>query len=104
MRRVKDRERKYLSRKTKAGRLKRRLEYCAAAKKRFPLPSAKPGFSGPGLELAGGQARTAVGGYGQDDEVRVPLPRSQGVTGHDSQTGVELRPRALPTDWRMVVD
>jgi hypothetical protein len=76
MRRVKDRERKYLARKTKAGRLKRRLEYSAMAKKRFALPSAKPGSSGPGRELAGGQARTAVGGYGQGDEARVPLPRS----------------------------
>jgi hypothetical protein len=37
MRRVKDRQRKYLSRKTKAGRLKRRLEYHAMAKKQLPL-------------------------------------------------------------------
>jgi len=40
MRRVRDRERKYLARKTKAGRLKRRLEYLAAARKQHPLPPA----------------------------------------------------------------
>ena len=38
MRRVRDRERKYLARKTKAGRLKSRLEYLAAARKQHPLP------------------------------------------------------------------
>ena len=75
VRRVKDRERKYLARKTKAGRLKRRLEYCAAAKKQFSLSSAKQGPWGFDGKPVDGRARTAVGGYGQPDEARVPLPR-----------------------------
>ena len=67
MRRVKDRERKYLGRKTKAGRLKRRLEYCAAAKKQSSLSSAKQGLLGFDRKPVDGQAKTAVGGYGQPD-------------------------------------
>jgi len=47
MRQVRDRERKYLARKTKAGRLKRRLEYSAAAKRQ---QRAEPG--GPTCSVA----------------------------------------------------
>ena len=45
MRRVKDRERKWLARKTKAGRMKRRLEYLAAARKATPVARGEPRFS-----------------------------------------------------------
>ena len=38
VRRVRDRERKLLSRKTKVGKQRRRLEYQALARKRLPLP------------------------------------------------------------------
>ena len=40
MRRVKGRERKWLARNTKAGHLKRRLEYHAATKKQLPMLGA----------------------------------------------------------------
>jgi hypothetical protein len=101
MRRVKDRERKWLARNTKAGQWKRRMDYHAAAKKQLPLPGANPGALRSSRELAGGQARTAVGGYRWGGEARVPLPQSgsrssPGVASHDSQTGVDGRPRAPP--------
>jgi hypothetical protein len=101
MRQVKDRERKWLVRNTKGGQRKRRLEYHAAAKKRLPLPGANPGAARFGGELAGGRARIAVGGYRCSDKAGVPLPQSgrrgsPGVAHHDSQTGVDGRPRAPP--------
>lgn len=101
VRRVKDRERKWLARNTKAGQWKRRMEYHAAAKKQLPLPGANPGVPRSGRDLAGGRARTAVGSYRWGDEARVALPQSTdrgspGVARHDSQTGVDDRPRAPP--------
>lgn len=109
VRRVKDRERKWLVRNTKAGQWKRRMEYHSAAKKQLPLPGTNPGAPRSGRELAGGPARTAVGGYRWGDEAGVPLPqstnrRSSGVASHDSQTGVDGRPRAPPAPQRLVVD
>lgn len=109
VRRVKDRERKWLARNTKAGQRKRRLEYHAAAKKQLPLPGASSDAPRSGREPAGGRARTAVGGYRWGDEARVPLPQSgsrssPGVASHDSQTGVDGRPRAPPAPQRLVVD
>jgi hypothetical protein len=76
VRRAKDRERKYLARKTKVGRFKRRLEYWAAAKKQSSLSSTRQGPLDFDLQPVDGRARTAVGGYGQPGETRVPLPRS----------------------------
>ena len=55
---MKDRERKLLSRKTKAGKRKRRLEYQALARKRLPLPpTAKydPATCGPKLQEVNAQ-------------------------------------------------
>ena len=109
VRRVKDRERKWLARNTKAGQWKRRLEYHAAAKKQLPLPGTNATASRSGRELAGGRAKIAVGGYRWGDEGRVPLPQSAsrsspGVAHHDSQTGVDGRPRASPAPQRLVVD
>ena len=63
MRRVRDRERKYLARKTKAGRLKRRLEYAATAKKRLRLGPPNQGASRAGAIARGVAAeQIAVGG------------------------------------------
>ena len=72
-------ERKYVTRKTKAGRLKRRLEYKATADKRLVLPSAPPSSTGSGQIVANNRSRRiAVGGYVQGDESGLSLPRSQG--------------------------
>jgi hypothetical protein len=107
MRRVKDRERKYLSRKTKAGRLKRRLEYCAMAKKRLALPSALEGLSGFDRKAAGEELRSAAMAGATKPEYLCRGSRTevrQGVTDHDSQTGVEGPARAPPAEERVVVD
>jgi len=66
MRQVRDRERKYLARKTEAGRLKRRLEYAAAAKKRLAcLPPATVERRGGGLVQLGEMLRTLSGSSGR---------------------------------------
>jgi hypothetical protein len=97
MRRVRDRERKYLDRKTKAGRLKRRLEYAAAAKQRLALPSASEDAPRPRAMAGGvGAEKIAVGGYGQGEESRLPLRQSSEVAEHDPQTSSGSRPRAPP--------
>lgn len=99
MRRVRDRERKYLARKTKAGQLKRRLEYAAAARKRLGPALASRGVprSGP---IARGVAaeEIAVGGYGPGESSRLPLRQSAEVAEHDCQTSPGSRPRAPPAE------
>lgn len=99
VRRVRDRERKYLARKTKAGRLKRRLEYAAAARKRLGpgLPSQGVPQSGP---IARGVAaeEIAVGGYGQGERSALPFRQSAEVAEHDCQTSPGSRPRAPPAE------
>ena len=105
VRRVKDRERKWLARKTKAGKRKRRLEYQALARKRRPLPpTAKYDASTCGSKLRDVAARIAVGDSGQDGRLPVLFSRFQGVADHDSQTNTGSRPRAPPSDGRVVVD
>jgi hypothetical protein len=103
MRRVRDRERKYLARKTKAGRLKRRLEYSAAAKKQLPVSSANPASWRSAEQRPGGRTKIAVGGYRQSDSLPVPFRQSTKlglpkVADHDSQTGSPSRPRAPPAE------
>lgn len=105
VRRVRDRERKWLARKTKAGKRRRRLEYQALARKRFPLPPmAKHDVSTCGPKPGGAAARIAVGDSGQGGQVPVSFSRFQGVADHDSQANTGSRPRAPPTDRRVVVD
>ena len=105
VRRVKDRERKLLSRKTKAGKRKRRLEYQALARKRLPLPpTVKYDSATCGPTLQEIKARIAVGDSGQAHRLPVSSSRFQGVAGHDSQANTDSRSRAPPTDGRVVVD
>jgi hypothetical protein len=94
MRQVRDRERKYLARKTKAGRMKRRLEYQAAKVKRChgrnvcansSLVSAEPGPS-----------QGSVLGYGRDGDPRLGLSRFLGGTTDDPKASLGSRPRAPP--------
>ena len=94
MRQVRDRERKYLARKTKAGRLKRRLEYQAAKVKRCQglrvcsnsgLVSAEPG-----------PPQGSVLGYGCDRDPRLGFSRSLEVTTDDPKATLGVRPRAPP--------
>jgi hypothetical protein len=102
---VKDRERKLLSRKTKAGKRKRRLEYQALARKRLPLPStAKYDPSTCGSKLQEVKARIAVGDSGQANRLPVCFSRFWGVAEHDSQANTGSQPRAPPADRRVVVD
>ena len=105
VRRVKDRERKLLSRKTKVGKQRRRLEYQALARKRLPLPpTAKYDPAVCGSKLRDVNPRIAVGDSGQADRLPVSSLRFQGVTDHDSQANTGSRSRAPPADGRVVVD
>ena len=105
VRRVKDRERKWLARKTKAGRRKRRLEYQSLARKRLPLPpTAKYDPATCGSKLRDVNARIAVGDSCQADRLSVCFLRFQGDADHDSQANTGSRPRAPPSDGRVVVD
>jgi len=105
MRRVRDRERKYLARKTKAGQLKRRLEYAAAAKKRrgLVLPNQGAPCSWPIVDHVAAE-EIAVGGYGQGEASGLPLRQSSEVAEHDPQTSFGSRPRAPPAEDGLVVD
>ena len=105
MRRVKDRERKWLARKTKAGKRKRRLEYQALARKRLPLPpTATYDASTCGPKAGDVTTRIAVGDSGQGGQFPVSFSRFQGVADHDSQANTGSRSRAPPADGRVVVD
>ena len=105
VRRVKDRERKWLARKTKAGKRKRRLEYQTLARKRLPLPPmAKYDASTCSPKSYDVTARIAVGDSGQDGRLPVSFSRFQGVADHDSQANTDTQPRAPPADGRVVVD
>jgi hypothetical protein len=102
---VKDRERKLLKRKTKAGKRKRQLEYQALAKKRLPLPpAAKYDPATCGSKFRHVNPRIAVGDSGQGDWLSVCFLRFQGDADHDSQANTDSRPRAPPADGRVVVD
>ena len=105
MRRVRDRERKYLARKTKAGRRKRRLEYKSLADKRLALPAANED-SPRSSQIVGGvtAATIAVGGYGQGESSALPFRQSPEVAEHDCQTSLGSRPRAPPADHGLVLD
>lgn len=96
LRQVRDRERKYLARKTPAGRRKRRLEYQAAKVKRCqgpPDPRRVP--SGP-VSTESGPSPGSVLGYGRPCDPRLGFSRSLEVTTDDSETAPGPRPRAPP--------
>lgn len=96
MRQVRDRERKYLARKTKAGRLKRRLEYQAAKLKRCHGQHDRRGFpSDPSLAKSG-PPQGSVLSYGRDAETRLGFSRSLETTTDDPETTPGARPRAPP--------
>ena len=96
MRQVRDRERKYLARKTKAGRLKRRLEYQAAKVKRCHGQHDQRGvFSDPSFAKSG-PPQGSVLSYGRDAEVRLGFSRSLETTTDDPEATPGPRPRAPP--------
>jgi len=106
MRGVRDRERKWKSRKTKAGRLKRRLEYEQARRKRRQrLPNAPQDREGSRSTTPSRGRPRAVGVY--RDAVKPPLISSsvrdhqvsphEEVPHHDPQTRSPSRSRAPPT-------
>lgn len=92
MRRTCDRERKWLCRKTVAGRFKRRLEYEARRAAR------RGGAAKSTHAAAGGQARAVVN-YGIGDAAALSCGDPKGVSAHvdDRETPAGARPRAPPT-------
>ena len=104
MKRVRDRERKWLLRNRPAGRIKRRLEYQAARDKRclgraLPDNSAVVCPSVPPRHLP-----SAVVHSGSANGPRLNFKDSREANRHDPQTGPSSRPRAPPADGRLVVD
>lgn len=94
MRRVRDRERKWLRRKTAAGRFKRRLEYEAQREsRRGSAALAKNHARNP---LAG-ERSDAVVNYETPSQATVPCGEPQEISVHDSQTLARPRPRAPPS-------
>ncbi len=97
MRQVHDRERKYLARKTQAGRLKRHLEYQAAKVKRCQNRHAHQSVLSD-LPLATcGPPQGSVLSYGRDPGARLGFSRPLEVTTDDPKTALGARPRAPPT-------
>jgi len=96
MRRVRDRERKCLRRKTKAGRLKRRLEYqVARAKRREGHGASSDAVAGQSSMHAGAKQR-AVLLYRRPSDAAIDLSAPTEVPAHDRQRTPGPRPRAPP--------
>jgi hypothetical protein len=96
MRQAQDRERKWLRRKTEAGRFKRRLEYQATRAKRREGPVAS-GDMGPGQSSARSGAKGgAVLGYQRGGDRALDLSAPTEVISHDPKTTPGSRPRAPP--------
>jgi len=96
MRQVRDRERKYLARKTKAGRLKRRLEYQAAKVKRCQGQHDHRSFpSDPSLAKSGPPQGSVLSSSGEVKRA-LGFSRPQEVTTDDPETTLGPRPRAPP--------
>ena len=93
LRRVQDRERKWLSRKTSAGRYKRRLEYERARRRRqIPLPLTRDGTC-----QNVSSDRPAVVTYGMADPGSLSWSDSPEENCHDPETSADSRPRSPPT-------
>lgn len=96
MHRVRDRERKYWARKTKAGRLKRRLEYQAVKVRRCLGTHARQSFPLDPTLAPSGCPQDSVLGYGHHGEPRLGFSGSLEATTDDPQTSPGSRPRAPP--------
>lgn len=96
MRQVRDRERKYLTRKTLAGRRKRRLEYQAAKVKRCQGPPRPRRVSSGSVSTESGSPQGSVLGYGRDGDPRLGFSRCLEVTTDDPKTTLGARSRAPP--------
>ena len=97
VRQARDRERKWLRRKTKAGRFKRHLEYQAARAKRRGARVAGSAIA-PGRPTArSGMKASTVLVYRRDGDGTLDLRASTEVIAHDPQTTSGSRPRAPPT-------
>jgi hypothetical protein len=99
MRRVRDRERKWKSRKTKAGRWKRRLEYQALRAKR--RQRALPGNedredSRPAAAREGRPRAVGVYRHASKSPLTSPHPQDHETPNHDPQANPPSRPRAPP--------
>lgn len=96
MRRVRDRERKCLRRKTEAGQFKRRLEYQAArAKRREGSGASSDAASGQSSTHAGAKQRTVLL-YRCGGGAALDLSAPTEATAHDRQRTSGSRPRAPP--------
>jgi hypothetical protein len=93
LRRVQDRERKWLSRKTSAGRYKRRLEYERARRRRRTISLS---FARGGRCQNGSSDRPAVVTYGMADPVSLSWSDSPEENCHDPETSADSRPRPPP--------
>jgi hypothetical protein len=97
MHQARDRERKWLRRKTEAGRFKRRLEYRAARAKRR-RDRAAAGDMAPGRSVARSDAKAgAVLFYRRDDDGSLDSHAPPEVIAHDPQRTLGSRPRPPPT-------
>ena len=96
MRQARDRQRKWLRRKTEVGRFKRHLEYQAARAKRREGHVAS-GNAVPGQSSAWSEPKVrAVLVYRSGDGPAVDLSASTEVIAHDPQTDPGSRPRPPP--------
>jgi hypothetical protein len=97
MRRARDRERKWLSRKTKVGRFKRHLEYQAARDSRRQGHIASGDMAlRQSLARSNPKAHT-VPVYWCNGDSAIDLTIPTEVISHDPQTDFSSRPRAPPT-------
>ena len=96
MRRVRDREHKWLRRKTKVGQFKRHLEYQAArAKLREGRVASGDMVAGQPLARSNLEARTVLF-YWSDNDPSLDLSIPKEVISHDPQTHFSSRSRAPP--------
>jgi hypothetical protein len=98
MRRVQDRERKWRTRNSKAGRPKRRLECQAASQKRRQGPFSSRGDSGNACRIRPKPLGSAVRNYGPATQATLTSSRPQDheAPNHDQKASAPSRPRAPP--------
>ena len=97
MRRARDRERKWLKRKTQAGRFKRRLEYQAARTKRHQQRVTSGDIASRRSAARSSGRPGAVLFYRQDGDGSLDSQASTEVVAHDPQRTLGSRPRPPPT-------